>query len=112
MTPCRLERIGAPVLWALVPGSPKGIAVLKPVCRENFLEAMLKGEYPKVIISPKVFQRRLSAGYPFTAAYLEAPKLRHGSEEPSTETDAVLTWGLTSSPESISGMSLRLSLRT
>ena len=60
MTPCRLERIGAPVLWALVPGSPKGIAVLKPVCRENFLEAMLKGEYPKGIISPKVFKRRLS----------------------------------------------------
>ncbi|TXL75127.1 hypothetical protein FHP25_14675 [Vineibacter terrae] len=37
-------RFGSPVLWVSHPGSPKGRAVLTPVYRKRFLEAMTKGE--------------------------------------------------------------------
>jgi len=37
-------RFGAPVLWAMRPGSPKGQAVLMPVGRVHFLDAMMKGK--------------------------------------------------------------------
>jgi competence protein CoiA len=37
-------RCGAPVLWASRPGSPTGQAVLMPILRSRFLEAMIKGE--------------------------------------------------------------------
>ena len=50
---------GRPVLWALDPRKPKGVAVLTPVYRKNFLEAVTKGEQIEGI-SLKVFVRRLS----------------------------------------------------
>jgi hypothetical protein len=37
-------RFGAPVLWASRPGSPKGQAVLMPIYRERFLQAMINNE--------------------------------------------------------------------
>lgn len=37
-------RFDAPVLWAVRPGSPKGHAILMPVPRARFVDAMLKNE--------------------------------------------------------------------
>jgi hypothetical protein len=70
-------RFGAPVLWAKVPGSQKGIAVLQPVYRADFIEAMLKGEYPKGIALPGEIERRLAqARLPY---YRQSPPPRPGS---------------------------------
>ncbi len=46
----------APVLWVLKPRSPKGVAVLMPVYRKNFIEAMTKGEPVKGIF-PVIVRR-------------------------------------------------------
>jgi len=54
---------GGPILWASLPRRPNGFAVLMPVPRDNFLEAMIKGQpikgialrlsVPLVIPSPR-----------------------------------------------------------
>jgi hypothetical protein len=61
---CEVYRFGSPVLWALQPGRQKGVAVLKPVFRQKFIDAMLKGEHPKGIIFPKAFERALQISVP------------------------------------------------
>jgi hypothetical protein len=57
-------RFGAPVLWAAEPGSPKGMAVLRPVRRSAFLEAMINGGPLKGIDFSKVFERVRRAALP------------------------------------------------
>jgi hypothetical protein len=52
-------RFGAPGLWARSPKSPKGFAILHPVYRAAFIEAMLKGGYPKGIVLPAEIERSL-----------------------------------------------------
>jgi hypothetical protein len=52
-------RFGAPVLWAMMPNSPKGYAVLQPAYRAAFIDAMLKGKYPNGIVLPAEIERRL-----------------------------------------------------
>lgn len=71
-------RFGAPILWALEPGRQRGVAVLKPVLRQKFIDAMLVGEHPRGIVFPKAFERVLQISVPSRpphpqsfAAYLE-----------------------------------------
>ena len=57
-------RFGAPILWALEPGRQTGLAVLKPVFRQKFIDAMLRGEHPRGIVFPKAFERVLQIPVP------------------------------------------------
>ena len=51
------SRFEAPLLWALVPTRSKGKAILRPVYRKSFVEAVTKGEPVKGINFPKVTRR-------------------------------------------------------
>lgn len=57
-------RFGAPVLWASSPSREKGKAVLTPVFRSVFLEAMTKGEPIKGMDFSKVFGQPLRPPVP------------------------------------------------
>lgn len=47
-------RFDQPVLWTLRPGTPKGQAVLMPVNRAHFVEAMIRGEPVKGLVTNEV----------------------------------------------------------
>jgi len=40
------------------------VAVLKPVFRQKFMDAVLKGEHPRGIAFPEVFERALQVSVP------------------------------------------------
>jgi hypothetical protein len=54
----RLLRLRGPVLWASDPTNPTGEAVLTPVYRKTFLEAVTKGEPTKGIFAKVAVRRR------------------------------------------------------